>query len=193
MIKTIFFLMLAFSLSAPLHAQQKNQLQQGIQLDQGKPINIESDALEVNDKANSAHFTGNVIAIQGETILKCDQMTVIYTGSQMRGAAPVPAAPAAKEADKSQGRQIKRLEAKGNVRFASRDQTATGQNGVYDPEKNTILMTGKVTLTQGPNVVTGERLVIDTLSGKARVETDKKGRVRALFIPGSEPEQANKR
>ena len=82
-------------------------------------------------------------------------------------------------------RQISRLEAKGGVTVNQKDQTATGNNGVYDMKTNTVTLIGNVVVTQGENVVRGERLVVDLASGVSRVEG---GRVQGLFLPHSQHE-----
>ena len=51
--------------------------------------------------------------------------------------------------------------------------------------KQTITMTGSVVLSQGSNVITGDRLVIDLVSGKARVEQDAGKPIRGVFTPGA--------
>jgi len=42
------------------------------------------------------------------------------------------------------GQQIKRAEAKGDVLVTQKDQTAKGDNGVFDVKSNTITLTGSV-------------------------------------------------
>ena len=49
-------------------------------------------------------------------------------------------------------------------------------------------ITGNVALSDGPNVTTGERIVYDLNTSIANVETNPGGRVRGLFVPGSNPE-----
>ena len=78
--------------------------------------------------------------------------------------------------------QISRLEAKGGVIVTQKDQTATGDTGVFDMRTNTVTLTGNVMVTQGQNVMRGERLVVDLTSGVSRVEAGKNnGPVRMLI------------
>ncbi len=49
-------------------------------------------------------------------------------------------------------------------------------------------LTGNVVVSQGQNVIHGERVVVDTVTGNARVESSEgggtvPGRVRALILP----------
>ena len=46
-----------------------------------------------------------------------------------------------------------------------KDQTATGDLGLFDMKTNTVTLTGNVVMTQGQNVLRGERLVVDLTSG----------------------------
>ena len=54
---------------------------------------------------------------------------------------------------------------------------------------NTVTLTGNVVMTTGPNVLRGERLVVDLTSGVSRVESGKngQGRVQGLFLPAARP------
>jgi lipopolysaccharide export system protein LptA len=74
------------------------------------------------------------------------------------------------------------------VVVTQKDQTATGELGIFDMKSNTVTLTGNpVVMTQGQNVLRGDRLVVDLTSGVSRVESGKngQGRVQGLFQPGS--------
>ncbi len=42
------------------------------------PIKIDADRLDVFDRENRAVFVGNVVAVQGESTIRCSTMTVYY-------------------------------------------------------------------------------------------------------------------
>jgi lipopolysaccharide export system protein LptA len=171
--------------SAPLSAQVSkgppNALQ-GFSQNRDQPVHIEAATLEVRDKEKQATFTGNVRVTQGDTGLRTNSLVVFYdqdggkTGGSMKAATPGPG-----------GQQkIKKLEARGNVIVTQKDQTATGDLGLFDMRSNTVTLSGNVVLTQGQNVLRGERLVVDLTSGVSRVESGKnQGRVQGLFLPSS--------
>jgi lipopolysaccharide export system protein LptA len=69
------------------------------------------------------------------------------------------------------------------VVITSKDQVATGDQALYKAEEDRVVLSGNVTLTQGPNVVQGEELVVDLKTGIATV----KGRVRTLITPNQAP------
>ena len=153
------------------------------------PINIDADRLDVFDKESRAVFAGNVVAVQGDTTMKCTTLTVFYEQSRQGGAmaaAPKPASAAKGDGDNA----IKKIDCKGPVTIVSKTQVATGDNATFDRVANRVFLLGNVALTDGPNVTRGERIVYDLNSGVANVETAPGGRVKALFVPGSNPEAA---
>jgi lipopolysaccharide export system protein LptA len=152
---------------------------QGFSQNGDQPIKITSTSLEVRDKDHVATFIGNVHVIQGDTTMKCKTLVVFYD----QDTAPAPPGPKTAQAG-SGNQQIKRLEAKGGVVITQKDQTATGETGVFDMKTNTATLIGNVVVTQGQNVVRGERMVIDMTTGVSRVEG---GRVEGLFLPKSSP------
>jgi lipopolysaccharide export system protein LptA len=175
---------------------------QGFSQNRNQPIKIESVSLEVRDKDKVATFIDNVKLTQGDTTLECKRLIVHYMDETIpgRGKGKPPAknapAPAAKKGTAvatggfgSGQQQISKLEAKGGVVVTQKDQTATGENGIYDMKSNTLVLTGNVVVSQGQNVVRGDRLVVDMTSGASRVESSGsgKGRVQGLFIPGTTP------
>jgi lipopolysaccharide export system protein LptA len=147
------------------------------------PINIEADGAQVFDKEKRAVFKGNVNVTQGDVTLKTSVMTVYYTGSALGAEATPPSQTGVAGQAGAAGQQIRRLEATGKVVITSKDQVATGDQALYKAEEDRVVLSGNVTLTQGPNVVQGEELVVDLKTGVATV----KGRVRTLIVPSQAP------
>ncbi len=78
---------------------------------------------------------------------------------------------------------IRRLEINGGVIVNTKEQTATGEQAIFETASNTITLTGKpVVLTSGPNVIRGQKLTVDLVSGTSRFEG---GRVESLIVPNS--------
>jgi lipopolysaccharide export system protein LptA len=157
---------------------------QGFQQNRGQPVQIEASRLEVRDKDKMATFTGNVKVVQGDTTLRCKTLVVFYEqgkdGQQaqastqtMKAATPGPGGSS----------QISKLEASGGVTVNQKDQTATGERALFDMKANTVTLLGNVLVSQGPNVMRGERLVVDLTTGVSRVEAGK-GPVRMLIQQG---------
>jgi lipopolysaccharide export system protein LptA len=181
----------------PAPAPPVQSLLQGGQ-DKDQPVQIEATSLEVRDKDKKATFSGDVQVVQGDTTMKCQKLVVFYgqeVGIAQGGAQAGAPAPEAKPAPTSalpgtKGAQnIRRIEARGGVTVITKDQNASGDLGVYDLIAKTITLTGNVVVSQGQNVIHGERVVVDTVTGNARVESNNQGggatpsRVRALIQP----------
>jgi lipopolysaccharide export system protein LptA len=164
---------------------------QGFSQNRDQPIQIEAASLEMRDKKKEATFSGNVKVVQGDTTMTSKTLVVFYE-SGSSGAAPAAAPPAnSKGSAKSAPIQsatpgpggsssIKRLEARGNVVVTQKDQVVTGETAVFDTKTNLVTMLGGVVLTQGKNVLRGDRLLVDMTTGVSRVESDS-GRVQGLF------------
>lgn len=154
-----------------------------------EPIQIDADRLEVFSKEQRAVYTGNVVAVQGDTTIKSAAMIVFYDRQQDRAAAGGAQAQqaASSGAQGEGGTQLRRVEAKGGVTVISKDQVATGNDGVFDRASNKIVLTGNVALSQGDNVTKGEKLIYDTETGVALVESGPSaGRVKGFFVPGDD-------
>jgi lipopolysaccharide export system protein LptA len=185
-------LVLAAALAASAQpAPQSGSAMQGLQMNRDQPVRIESNSLEVRDKQRQATFIGKVKLTQGETVLQCDTLVIFYEDPN---AAPAPkkGAPPPATAQKAGpgSQQIKRAEAKGNVLVTQKDQTAKGDNGVFDVKANNILLTGNVVVTQGASVLKGDQMVVNLTTGFTEVKSGKtSGRVEGLFSPSAAQQQ----
>jgi lipopolysaccharide export system protein LptA len=181
---TLLALVLALA-SAPLHAQPSkgppNALQ-GFSQNHDQPVQIDAATLEVRDKDKVATFSGDVHVTQGDTHMRCKSLVVFYEQDE----ASADKSKTLKAASPGPGGQqrIKRLEARGGVVVTQKEQTATGETGIFDMKSNTVTLNGKVVMTQGQNVLRGDRLVVNLTSGVSRVESGNGGgRVQGLFQP----------
>ena len=119
------------------------------------PIDVTSDRLEVQDRADRAVFAGNVIARQDELTLTTSRLTIAYsTGGSV---------------------QIQRLDASGGVVVRSPSENARGNFGVYDLNRKLITLIGAVQLNRGGSQINGQRLTIDLTSGRAVVDGGQPG------------------
>lgn len=163
-------ILVAFASPSATFAQTFSDAFAGFGSNQDEPIQIEASELQVEDQTNSATFTGDVVVSQGETQLKTQKLRVFYDGS----------------ATGSVQQKISRLEAAGRVHISSKDQTATGDQASFDMNRQVMVMTGdEVVLSQGPNVVVGNRLTVNLKTGKADLQAKKSGRVKVLIQPNS--------
>lgn len=132
----------------------------GIKGDTKAPVEVTADSLAVNQETGHAVFTGNVVIGQGDMRLTAAQVEVVYgQGDQSR---------------------IDRLHATGGVTLVSAREAAEASEAMYDVTKGTVVMTGDVLLTQGENVMSGQRLDVDLATGTGQMQ----GRVRTILQPG---------
>jgi lipopolysaccharide export system protein LptA len=158
---------------------------QGFQQNRGQPVQIEALRLEVRDKDKMATFSGNVKVVQGDTTMRCKKLVVFYEQDNKDGQPAQASAQTMKSAKPGPGgsSQISKLEASGGVTVNQKDQTATGERALFDMKSNTVTLLGNVLVTQGPNVMRGEKLVVDLATGVSRVEAGK-GLVRMRIEQG---------
>jgi len=146
-----------------------------------EPFNISADKLDYFDKEQKAIYSGNVIAIQGDTRLKASTLTIFFDNKPgPAGAAQAPTGPGGNSG-------LRRMEGKGPIVITSKDQVGTGDSLLYDKPANKFYLIGNVALSQGENVTRGDKLTYDLSTGQAVVSS--KGRVRSLIVPGDEAQK----
>lgn len=111
------------------------------------PVDFAADRIEVQDRADRAVFSGNVVARQAQLTLNAARVTIAYSNAS--------------------NIEIQRIDATGGVTVRSPSETARGQFAIYDLRSRLITVIGGVTLTRGESVVRGGRLVLDLESGRA--------------------------
>lgn len=157
---------------------------QGFQQNRGQPVQIEASRLEVRDKDKVATFSGNVKVVQGDTTLRCKSLKVFYEQNGQGAQANAGDAASTKNLKAATpgpggSSQISRLEAGGGVTVTQKEQTATGDTALFDMKSNTVTLNGNVVVSQGANIMRGDRLVVDLTSGVSKV--DGRGPVRMLL------------
>jgi len=145
---------------SPLAAVAQQVAFGGIKADTRAPVEVTADALAVNQTDGTATFTGNVVIGQGEMRLQAETVLVEYA-----------------QGDRS---RIERLHASGGVTLVSAADAAEATDAVYEVETGRVTLTGNVLLTQGANVMAGQKLTVDLNSGTGQME----GRVRTILQPG---------
>ena len=170
---------------APANLGPPNALQ-GFSKNRGQPVQIEAATLEVRDKDKMATFSGNVHVIQGDTDMRSQTLVVLYEDAASAKASGVTAA----QPGPGGSSQIKRLDALGNVIVTQKDQTATGDKGIFDMHANTVTLVGNVVISQGNDVMRGERLEVDMTTGASRILSKEGGRVQGIFQRGGRAEDS---
>lgn len=167
---------LAACLMAGNALAQSSTRMEGMALSNDKPIQIESDQLEIQDTEKKAYFTGNVRVVQGATTMRAGKMTVFYLGE---GSSVT-----------SGNTKIDKILLADTVHLSSGNQNATADEGEFQMASQTFELKGKkVVLSDGPNVFTGCRLTVQMKTGAAKLSPCSSGRVQILLDPKSKPQQ----
>ncbi len=130
------------------------------------PINIKSDSLALDYKGKIIVWTGNVHAVQSGTDLICDVMHAYY-GTDFN--------------------DIKLVVADHNVKITQGGRWATSDHAVLDQAKRVITMTGNPVIHDGPDQITGTKVLVYLDSQKSVVE----GPARAVIFPRKDKTRDN--
>ncbi|SMO83208.1 lipopolysaccharide transport periplasmic protein LptA [Paracoccus laeviglucosivorans] len=154
-------LSLSLSLALAITAHAQTQTGFGSAQDVSAPVEVTADSLQVDQKTGLATFSGNVLIGQGAMRLSADRVTVTYA--------------------QGNAQKISNLRAEGNVTLASGQDAAEAKAADYDVASGNVVLTGDVLLTQGRNVLAGEKVTVNLESGTANAS----GRVRSVLQPGA--------
>jgi len=137
-----------------------------------EPIHIRSRTLEFFYEEKRVVYHDEVIAVQGDTTLKSDLLTVFYEEAPpTTGAAPTKANTIEESkqetAEKSAGgtpttakQRIKEIVAEGHVDITAGDRRATSKKAVFDEAQRTVVLTGDAHVQELGNWVSGERVTV---------------------------------
>ena len=149
------------------------------------------DARKCATRTRQATFSGNVQVMQGDTTMKCKSLVVFLRTGSWHRAQPIDRRPSI--APGQRGAEYSPASRRsGGVTVVTKDQNATGDLGVFDMKTNTVTLTGNVVVSQGQNVLHGERVVVDTVTGEcARRMQRGRGtaRPRPCSVPAKGPER----
>lgn len=134
-----------------------------------QPINITSNSLEAETKANKVVFKGNVVARQKDMTITSDELTATYGDN---------------------GKELKEVLAAGNVRITQQDMIAVADNALFMNTDRKIILTGNPKVWQGKDVVSGDKIIYFIDEKRTIVEAGQK-RVQATIHPGKEEAFAN--
>jgi len=133
-----------------------------------EPIVIQANQLEFNYERNRVVYRGKVHVTQGDLIIDSATLTVNYS-----------------RADDQKQTKLDEVVAAGDVVITQGARWATGGKAVFDQAGSTIVLSENPVLHDGPNEVTGDRLVVYLNEGRSIVESSAQKRVSAILYPGS--------
>lgn len=154
----------AFGDQAVYHVEQAVFVLVGkaLRMETGKIKITARDSLEYWEDRQLAVARGGAIVTSGERRLKADILTA-HIDNQAR-------------------RDIKRIDAFGNVVISTRNVIARGAEGVYNPGTSIATLCGDVKITRGANQLNGECAEVNLKSGKSRL-IGGRSRVKSLLSP----------
>ena len=129
----------------------------GLNAVRGLPVEIRSDQLDVDNTTGETVFSGNAVLGQGDMRIAAPVIRIFYAPQD--------------------GNRIERLEASGGVTLVTAEEAAESQTAVYRVMDGTVEMRGAVLLTQGANVLSGDRLDVNVRTGQGRMD----GNVRTII------------
>lgn len=125
-------------------------------------IEISSRRLEADHAAGMVKFVGEVVAIQGDTTIRAEEL-ILY------------------QSDKEQ--RIERIEAFRKVRIEQGERIATGNKAVLDRTRGQVVLTGSPKVSQGADFVKGDEIIFFLDSERSIVRSKGSERVKAIFHP----------
>ena len=134
-----------------------------------EPITIDASQLEFDYQKNRVTYRGKVHAVQGDLVIDSDTLIVTLD-----------------RADGQKEAKLREVIAQGNVVITQGTRTATGVTATFSQLDRKIVLTGDPVLHDGPNEVTGDRIVVLLDEGRSIVESSQKKRVSATLYPGSQ-------
>lgn len=158
MILRLILLFFLLSSSVAAAAEKSNQ-----------PINITSDSMEAETKANKVVFKGNVVAKQQDVTITSNELMATYGDN---------------------GKELKDVLATGNVRITQQDKIAVAERALFLNAERKIILTGNPKVWQGKDIITGEKIIYFLDEDRTIVEGGQE-RVRATIHPKKEETFAN--
>lgn len=114
-----------------------------------EPLQIDARSMDLKGQENVVVFQGEVAARQGELTLHADRVQV---------------------AADPKTRELRTVEATGNVRLRKGEIVASGDRAEYDAVKGVAVLTGSPKVWRGKDVVSGERITLHLAEDRSVVE-----------------------
>lgn len=152
-------------LASPVLAQGTQIAFGGPDFDRSAPVEVTADALSVDQSDGSAEFNGNVIVGQGALRLSAGSLRIEYATNT--------------ETNRT---DVSRIIASGGVTVVTGAEAAEAAEAIYTLADARIVMEGEVIVTQGPNALSGDRLIVNLDTGAGQME----GRVRTVIRTNAE-------
>jgi lipopolysaccharide export system protein LptA len=135
-----------------------------------EPIRITADRLTSDSAQRTAVFSGNVKAVQAQTTILADQLTLTYKAGGSGGQEGMDA------------ESIETIEAKGHVRITFDNRVAVSEKAVYTTIDKKLVLSGPgSSITSDKDVITGSRITFYREQGRFEIVGDESGQVKATI------------
>ena len=152
-----------------------------------EPITITSDTLEYEYKDGVIVYRGDVLAVQGETKIKSNELriTLAKTDDGSGNGKKKTGSDAVGALDDASASKLQSVDATGSVRIDQGARWAVGGKATFDQTNRTLVLTENPVMHDGPNEVAGDRVVVYLDENRSVVEGGRK-RVKAVLFPGKD-------
>jgi lipopolysaccharide export system protein LptA len=128
---------------------------------------ITSKTMTASSQKNTAIFRENVKMVQEELVVHSDIMIVYFKENISQTSSPVEQAPSRKT-----GKEIRFIEAKGNVKIISGESRAICQHALYDKQAEKIILRGSPVVWQAGTRISGLKMTMFLKENRSVVEGD---------------------
>lgn len=133
-------------------------------------IRITANELETNNEKNLAVFIGDVRAIQGDTVITCQRLTIYYGDKALSGGGGAGS--------------IDRVIATETVKIIMENRIGVSDKAEFSMKTGAIVLTGEpAKVTTGNNSVAGKKITIYRDDNRLTVERGASQRVEAVLYP----------
>jgi len=112
---------------------------------------IRSDIIDIKRKSQTINFSGNVVVEKDDSILLAENMLVVYFENKDAGDS-----------------EIKRIEARNNVKIFTEEFIASADFGYFDPSQDIFVLQKNVVVNNGSSIAGGEKFVYNLKTKKGK-------------------------
>ena len=149
---TIIFLLIALPESVAPARANRNRAVGPLERTQ-LPMTVQSDSMTFLDRQDKVIFSGSVIFVQGDFILKTDHLEIMLANKRKK-----PEPMLNRTGLSINGREINYMTANGNVDIQQGNQRATAEYAIYHKESSLVELSGKPEAWQGDTYLTGTKI-----------------------------------
>jgi lipopolysaccharide transport protein LptA len=113
---------------------------------------IRSDIIDIKRKSQLINFVGNVVVEKEDSSLLAESMVVIYS----------------EKTEEGQEAEIRRIEAKNNVKIFSEEFIASSDFGYFDPRQNMFVLQKNVIVNNGSSIAGGDKFIYNLTTKKGK-------------------------